>query len=116
MCKPEAFITKTRKARKKHRCCECGVTINPGDRYQYSSGIWDGEPDSYKQCQTCYQVFEWAAGQAEYNDEVPLFGSLRDWLVDLQVSGQSKEDWLNYIAQRNFVENGKLRRLLKVPG
>jgi len=47
MCEmPKAFSTKTRKARKPHICCECNHAINPGEEYQYSSGIWD-EPERH---------------------------------------------------------------------
>jgi hypothetical protein len=45
-----------RKARKQHKCCECGNVINIGENYQYVSGIWDGEPSSYKTCESCSSV------------------------------------------------------------
>ena len=45
-----------RTARKKHRCDECLKDINPGDKYEYVSGIWDGEPHSYKTCLDCKSV------------------------------------------------------------
>lgn len=42
-----------RKARKQHKCYECQRPIEPGERYEYYSGIWDGEPESYKTCRHC---------------------------------------------------------------
>ena len=45
---PSCFSSKLRRAKVWHKCCECRQAINPGDEYRYSSGIWDGEPDSFK--------------------------------------------------------------------
>lgn len=45
-----------RTARKTHRCCECLSDINPGDHYEYISGIWDGDPQTYKTCLDCKSV------------------------------------------------------------
>ena len=50
---PECISTEWRKARKEHRCIECHVPIAPGELYEFISGIWDGEPDSYKTCRAC---------------------------------------------------------------
>jgi len=50
---PEAFTEKVRKARKEHKCCECHEEIKAQESYQYCSGIWDGEPSSYKTCLSC---------------------------------------------------------------
>ena len=54
MCdEPEAICNVTRRASKAHRCCECGHTIPAGDRYQYTSGVWDHRGDSFKTCVSC---------------------------------------------------------------
>lgn len=50
---PSAFSETHRRARKRHQCDECHRHIEPGDRYQYVSGIWDGRQDSYKTCARC---------------------------------------------------------------
>lgn len=50
---PSCFTQKIRVARKSHKCCECGSGIVKGERYEYSSGIWDSIPDSYKTCKSC---------------------------------------------------------------
>jgi hypothetical protein len=42
---PDAFRQVMRTARIEHRCCECHATIQPGDPYEYSSGVWDGRGD-----------------------------------------------------------------------
>jgi len=53
---PEAYQEFVRRARKAHRCYACRETIPRGDYYQYSSGIWDGEPGSYRHCLRCAQM------------------------------------------------------------
>ena len=53
---PSCFKAITRKARKIHKCNECGEVILPGCEYKYESGVWDGTPDSYKTCLDCMSV------------------------------------------------------------
>ena len=54
MCEiPECYGYENRKARKQHTCCECLGTIQPGERYHYHHGVWDGEAMSYKVCADC---------------------------------------------------------------
>jgi hypothetical protein len=50
---PSAFSQTTRRARKAHDCCEFPATIQPGETYQYISGVWDGRGDSFKTCMLC---------------------------------------------------------------
>lgn len=45
-----------RKARKRHTCCECGDQIKPGDKYEYVSGVWEGDWGVYKTCATCREI------------------------------------------------------------
>jgi len=53
---PSELHEKIRKARKTYRCCECGCTISPGERYEYASGRWDGEYDQYRTCLPCREI------------------------------------------------------------
>ena len=50
---PKALRIQQKVADKQNKCCECSTVINVGDKYQYYSGIWDGHPDSFKQCLNC---------------------------------------------------------------
>jgi len=111
---PSAFKTTTRKAAKEHKCCECGDTINKGDQYQYSSGIWGGEPSSFKQCLNCHEIMEAAIISAEYADEGPSFGCLRIWFEDFQCLGLTGHEWLSGMAKEIRIEEEKLNRLLRV--
>lgn len=53
---PECVVVKIRTARKSHVCCECGQEIKRGERYEFTSGIWEGEPGSYKTCLICARI------------------------------------------------------------
>ena len=46
-----------RKAKKEHKCCECGDAIKLGERYEYIFCIFEGEPDNYKTCEFCAEEF-----------------------------------------------------------
>ena len=45
-----------RKARKIHKCCECGEEIRPGESYRVDSGKYDGEFFSEKTCLLCAEI------------------------------------------------------------
>jgi len=45
---PEVMTEEIRKARKAHRCCECGGKIAPSDTYEYVKGLWDGDWSEFK--------------------------------------------------------------------
>lgn len=45
--------TTTPKARTQHDCGHCGRTIEPGETYSRTSGIWEGEGGTYKECGHC---------------------------------------------------------------
>ena len=53
---PEAYRETVRKARKEHRCYACGETIRRGDRYRYTSGVWDGRGESFRHCLQCAAI------------------------------------------------------------
>ncbi len=80
MDRPQAFKSVSRKATKRHQCCECAQTIYEGQTYLYISGIWDGTPDSFKQCSSCASVFDAAVSFATEADEEPLIGGLHEWI------------------------------------
>lgn len=53
---PSVYRLVVRTARKRHCCTECRGLIEPGSRYQYSCGVWDGEWASHKTCLDCVQA------------------------------------------------------------
>jgi len=53
---PSCHSQAIRKARKEHVCSECREPIPKGTKYDYSTGIWDGRPSSYKTCLLCVEI------------------------------------------------------------
>jgi hypothetical protein len=65
-CEPVKFYTKKiRIARKEHKCCECGLSILPGDKYKFESFMVDSV-ESCKTCLPCCAVSSWLT--SEYDD------------------------------------------------
>ena len=50
---PGFYKEKLVKARKQHKCCECGAEIKQGEQYQVATGLWDGDIDRFKTCEPC---------------------------------------------------------------
>lgn len=95
---PSVFRQITRTARKKHKCCECRRPIEPGSKYQYSSGVWDGSASDFNQCIACSLVFA-AAGDVSDYDEMPCFGGLSEWLGNYFHQGYDREQSIRDIAR-----------------
>ena len=76
------------KAKKPHRCCECGELIEVGEVYERIRYIFEGDPGVDKQCRRCkfdrsrIIEYELAAGCKRHEAE-PLNGELRSALYEL---------------------------------
>lgn len=55
---PSVFREKLVKARKNHKCCECNGSINKGDIYEYTFGVWEGKAESFHTCEKCSDLRE----------------------------------------------------------
>jgi hypothetical protein len=55
----QAYHSKIRRARKPHKCCECGGAILPSEAYEYHSGIFDGDPFYGHTCERCVDIRTW---------------------------------------------------------
>ena len=53
---PDFHTTKTVTARKSHQCEECRDPINPGERYECTSGKWDGQMSTFRVCLPCVEI------------------------------------------------------------
>lgn len=73
---PLAYICKTVKARKDHRCFECRGTIKKGETYHRHSGIWDDGPQRFKVCEDCDNLRNEVDKDLTYDDEKTAFGFL----------------------------------------
>ena len=73
---PSIFNVWIPKARVRHICCECESTINPGEKYEKCSGLWD-DFATYKTCLFCAGVRDDARNTFDLNsDEGFPFGEL----------------------------------------
>lgn len=55
----EFYHKEERRAKKDHRCSECGRTIEPSETYEYVRGKWNGDFDTFKTCPRCLALLEW---------------------------------------------------------
>ena len=56
---PSIYCSRIVRARKEHRCYECGGRILAGDRYEYTFAIWNGDPGQIKTCAHCRDLRIW---------------------------------------------------------
>lgn len=79
-------------ARGPHECCECGGTIDPGERYERVRGLWDGMWITYVTCEFCAQVRDNAAYEARLRGGCgPVMGHL--WTcVGMDYAARGKAD------------------------
>jgi hypothetical protein len=56
---PEFYHREIRRARKEHKCCECGGRMLPGEQYEHVRGKWDGFVDTYDTCARCCDLWMW---------------------------------------------------------
>lgn len=84
---PSVFRETHRTARKRHICCECGLPILPGERYQEYFGIWEGRPETKRTCAVC-EWFRERVAESEMeagcraHESYPAFGELWEALSD----------------------------------
>lgn len=83
MCEfPATYMMRVRRARKEHRCCECGGKILSGETYNYHSGVWDGQGRSFKVCPECDLLRNELNKDRDFEDTV-VFGGLVEDVHDL---------------------------------
>jgi len=77
---PSLFSSKMVKARKPHRCVECGDTIVPGETYERTKQMYDGSFDSYATCDCCVDQRDTLMSQT--GAECWLVGGLQEALQE----------------------------------
>jgi len=55
----EFYHKELRKARKPHRCDECGRAIMSGERYEHVRAKWDGYVSTLRTCPRCLTLRAW---------------------------------------------------------
>ena len=87
---PEFHKAKIQMAKKNHKCCECKRTILPFEKYEYVSGMWEGDFLIFKTCIDCLDI------RKEFFCDGWLYEGMKEalWehLQDLQ--GEINEDCL----------------------
>jgi len=82
-CEPNQFERiEYRKARKSHKCYECGTPINPGDNYQYFKALNDGHFFTFKTCNDCAKLRDWIDKKT---DCCVMFGEISMELRELDI-------------------------------
>lgn len=71
------------RARKPHKCCECGETIYPGQEYEHAASKYQGEFATFKTCTPCYSIRD------RYCPDGYIYGELR-----LQIKECLKMDYV----------------------
>ncbi len=82
------------RARKEHKCCECGEPITPGQLYDKFTGMWDGRIDTYRQHQKCHAACRFIRDELRDGECIP-FGALFDWFAEswCEYSSREKRKW-----------------------
>ncbi len=57
--RPEFYVATQPRARKQHRCDECGGSIKFGERYERVSAKWDSYVQKFCTCERCYDLRVW---------------------------------------------------------
>ena len=79
MCEyPAAYHQESRRARKEHRCCECGGRIVKGESYNYHSGVRDNQGRSFKVCVDCDRLRDFMNKGRDLDDLIPFGGLVED--------------------------------------
>lgn len=84
--------TTTHKARKRHRCCECGGWVQPRESYRRVKGHGDGEWWDYKFCVECWTL------RTEINEYDLAFTELGEYCCD--AGGELRERFIAIQAKR----------------
>lgn len=105
------------KARKQHKCCECDELIDKDERYHYTSGVWGGTPNSFKQCLNCGDIFN-AASCAAFSEDIdgPAFMELKYWFTENEYEGFTGKLFLLEMSKWIGVDANNLNKLLKIGG
>lgn len=53
---PSVSSVKIVRGRKAYRCCECGETIEKGERHESYAGCWEGEWTTHRTCLGCKAI------------------------------------------------------------
>lgn len=87
---PEVINVTNPRARKDHKCCECGGLIKKGEVYENVWGVWDFDQSTFKTCLECSLIRDSIYRQ----DEGIPFGELLEWVSE----SNDKNDQILFIV------------------
>lgn len=96
----EFWSSETVTARKAHKCCECRLPILPGQNYERSAGISDGEMWSHKTCLLCQEIRDAMRCSNGFYYEC-LWEEMRDYVFPEMTTGCL--DRLKTVAAKQFL-------------
>jgi len=89
------------KARKRHRCDECGMHIEPGEIYERYTGLSEGDFYVNKTCPSCLAIIDWI--QAHVPCFCRLYAGLWEMMHDYLWSAQEADPGFFFGLKRRIV-------------
>lgn len=110
---PEFYNKSEPRARKQHRCDECGGVISPGESYEYVSGKWDGWFSQFKTCGRCRDIRTWTQNNVPclcwaHGD---MIEDCRESIEEATYRAPEETKGLHFGFLRRIVDRNKLNRL-----
>ena len=93
-----------RRARKAHKCNECGATIGPKEMYEYSTYLFDGRWREHKTCLTCKEIRDRLFCSWNYG---AVWEGVWDHLMDLGDAPLCWFDGLSIPARDTLIETAQ---------
>lgn len=97
---PSCYTETKPTARKRHRCCECLGWIEPGEKYQLITGVWDSHGQSFKTCLQCDALRDRIR---KITDCCIALGQMRSGLVDSDVYYGNADRWKDIWEDHNAI-------------
>jgi len=91
---PSVYTEEWKKAKKVHKCCECGLPIMPGETYQLFKGCYEGKWERYKTCRECNDLRH----ELESDGEMPPFGHLAEWASEASMIAVKEDKFIERLT------------------
>lgn len=78
---PDFYTERLVTARREHKCSETGAIIHKGDKYWRCVGKWDGDVQTFKQCQAAYMLCRVVNLHILKECQI-YFGGLGEWMAN----------------------------------
>ena len=93
---PKFHNAEIRKARKEHKCCECNRAILPKEKYEYVTGLWEGDIKTHKTCLTCLEI------RSVFFCDGWFYGQSKEYLQEhiSEMDGEIPEDCLSELESK----------------